>query len=301
VEKPSVKQGLPVEKKHALTAAFISGLLLSVVAGTHFVNMGKANPTVYEMKYLPTISIHSPANNTYINANEILLNFTITRPKGWEMTMSASDWTISQELQRVSIQVDGKFIKEVNVNSNLSSAPFNHFVYLANLTDGEHNIIVHAFASGFEYAQWWSSPYSFQISNSSLVHFTLDTVSPAIQILSIENKTYYTSDLLLNFTVDEFFTKVTYVLDGQENRTMTENFTLSGLPVGRHNITVYAWDVAGNLGASETVAFNIAKPEPEPFPTKLVAAASVATVVVGDVGLLIYFKKRRREAARYED
>jgi hypothetical protein len=53
---------------------------------------------------------------------------------------------------------------------------------------------------------------------------------------------------------------------------------------------MYATDAAGNTGASETVHFTIAKP----FPTALVAAASIATVAVVGIGLLIYFKKRKR-------
>ena len=35
-------------------------------------------------------------------------------------------------------------------------------------------------------------------------------------------------------------------------------------------------------------------PEPEPFPTTLVAATSVATVIIVGAGLLVYFKKYRR-------
>jgi len=286
-----------VEKKTLLTAIFISMLLLSAVAGTQLVNLGKANPTVYEMTYLPVISVHSPANNTYINVDEILLNLTVTRPREWEMTMSGPDWKISQELQSITIQVDKKFYRSVTVNSNLSSAPFNYFIYLTDLKDGEHTLTVYAFASGFEYAQWWSHPpRSFTIKSSSLVHFTLDTTSPAIQILTIENKIYYTPDLQLNFTVNEPTSKVTYVLDGQDHVAVTENSTLPGLPVGEHNVTVYAWDAAGNVGASETITFTIAEPpEPEPFPTPIFIAP-IALVSVAGVGLLVYFKKRQKES-----
>jgi len=46
-------------------------------------------------------------------------------------------------------------------------------------------------------------------------------------------------------------------------------------------------------GVSETIAFNIEVAEP--FPTMPVAAASVATVAVAGVGLLVYFGKRNRQ------
>jgi hypothetical protein len=82
-------------------------------------------------------------------------------------------------------------------------------------------------------------------------------------------------------------------LDGQENVTVAGNTTLANLPYGEHNVTVYATDNVGNI-ASETITFTIAEPEPEPFPTTLVATGAVATIAVVGVGLLVYFKKRKR-------
>ena len=69
--------------------------------------------------------------------------------------------------------------------------------------------------------------------------------------------------------------------------------TLAGLAYGVHNVTVYAVDMAGNIGTSETISFTIAE-EPELFPVVPVAAASVASVALIGVGLLVYFKKRKR-------
>jgi hypothetical protein len=54
-------------------------------------------------------------------------------------------------------------------------------------------------------------------------------------------------------------------------------------------LTVYAKDEAGNVGASETILFTVNVP----FPTTLVIA-SVSTVAVVGIGLLVYFKKRKR-------
>jgi hypothetical protein len=84
-----------------------------------------------------------------------------------------------------------------------------------------------------------------------------------------------------------------YSLDGKENITISGNTTLNGLAYGAHNVTVYATDASGNTGVSETAYFTIAK-ESEPFPAAPVAAASVTTIAVVGVGLLIYFKKRKR-------
>jgi hypothetical protein len=65
---------------------------------------------------------------------------------------------------------------------------------------------------------------------------------------------------------------------------------LTELTEGEHSLTVYATDYAGNVGATETVTFTVAKPEP--FPTATVVA-SAATVAAISAALLVYFKKRR--------
>ena len=73
--------------------------------------------------------------------------------------------------------------------------------------------------------------------------------------------------------------------------TINGNTTLTDLPNGYHNITVYATDEAGNTGASETVYFSVEVPEP--FPISTIAAVSVAIVAVTGAGLLIYFRRRK--------
>lgn len=101
----------------------------------------------------------------------------------------------------------------------------------------------------------------------------------------------------MNFTVNKSFSKISYVLDGQDNMTIDGNATLTGLSNGVHNITVCAWDAAGNIGSSETITFTVAAvTAPEPFPVTFVSAVTVASVATVGAGLLLYRKKRRREA-----
>jgi N-acetylneuraminic acid mutarotase len=118
-----------------------------------------------------------------------------------------------------------------------------------------------------------------------------DSTAPELTVASPENKTYHTVDVALNFTVNEPVSLMRYELDGETAVEISGNTTLVGLAVGAHNLTVSAFDAAGNMGASETVFFAIA--EPEPFPTVLVATASGASVAIIAVGLLLYFRKRR--------
>jgi hypothetical protein len=136
--------------------------------------------------------------------------------------------------------------------------------------------------------------YGFNTTGSSSVSFTIDTTPPSVIISSMKDETYSESEILLDFTTSEPVSQTSYVLDGQENVTVAGNVTLAGLSCGVHNVTVYAWDSAGNAGASETVFFAITEPEQEPFPTTLVATASGVSAALVCLGLLVYFKKRKR-------
>jgi N-acetylneuraminic acid mutarotase len=117
-----------------------------------------------------------------------------------------------------------------------------------------------------------------------------DSTAPKITVLSPENRTYYTTSISLNFTVDEPSSWMRYKLDAKNVSEITENITLTDLSCGKHNITFYATDVAGNTGTSKTIYFTIK--EPTPFPTTLVAAAAVTVAAIG-VCVLVYFKKRK--------
>jgi hypothetical protein len=139
-----------------------------------------------------------------------------------------------------------------------------------------------------------TTPYA---TNEQYTPFGYGTVLLAVTVVSPQNRNYTSSSVSLIFTVNKPALWMGISLDGQETTAVTGNTTLQGLSFGLHNVTVYAKDEFGNTGASETVNFTVAKqpePEPKPFPTTLVATASGASVAVIVIGLLIYFKKRRR-------
>lgn len=120
---------------------------------------------------------------------------------------------------------------------------------------------------------------------------TIDSTPPSITILSPENRTYNTKDLNLNFTLNEPVTWMCYSLNGEDNITVTGNSTLTALSEGSHTLIVFANDIVGNVGASGTITFTVAK-EPESFTATVVATASGASVAVVGLGLFFYFKKR---------
>ena len=161
---------------------------------------------------------------------------------------------------------------------------------LPELSEGSHNLTVWVRAEHDEVT--WYIPLWAAFSKT--ITFTVDTIAPSVLVLSPENSTYKASKASLNFTINEPFSEVAYCLDGQENMTISGNTTLTELPNGDHNVTVYATDEAGNTGASETVFFIV--DAPAPFPTTLVTAASIAIVAVVGASLLVYFRKRRRQA-----
>ena len=262
--------------------------LFTGVAGTQGVNLVKAIPPEIEYKTPPTISVHSPRNNDNFSVNSVLLNFTVKKPENW---LIHGGYAAQQILKSVNYQLDGKHSDLTSVNSALES-PFDYSVNLTNLTDGVHSLKVYAYASGWVIQMNGFYEYEVPINSSSnIVYFTVDTTSPQIMFLSLEKQTYCTSNVPLNFTVSELTTQIKYSLDGQENVTIAGNETLTNLPYGEHNITVFAKDEGGNSWASETINFNLAR-APEPFPVVPVTATSVTVAFVG-VGLLLYFKKHK--------
>jgi hypothetical protein len=116
---------------------------------------------------------------------------------------------------------------------------------------------------------------------------------PEIALISPENKTYAVKEIALTLTVNEPDSRMRYELDSGTPVEFSGNITLTELSLGSHTLSVYATDEAGNVGASENIAFTVATPEP--FPTNLVITASGASLAVVCVALLVYFKKRKRK------
>ncbi len=170
-------------------------------------------------------------------------------------TDKTSNWT--------AYSLDGK--QNVTVTGNRT---------ITELTNGLHNVLVYA-----------NDPLG-NIGASQTINFTI-AVPPKISILSPLNKTYTNSNVQLTFNVDNPATWLGYSIDQQLNTTLTGNTTISGLPLGEHNLTIYANDTYGNRVASKTIYFSII----QPFLTVTVAIISVITIIVVAAGLLVYHKK----------
>ena len=136
---------------------------------------------------------------------------------------------------------------------------------------------------------FWNIDITRYATNEQYTPFGYGTVPPEITVVSPKNEACTSADVTLDFTVNKQASWLGYSLDGEGNVTVTGNVTLSGLPDGLHNVTVYARDEFGNLGVSETSSFTV----DESFPVVPVAVASAASICVVGVGLLVYFKKRK--------
>ena len=172
-------------------------------------------------------------------------------------------FTVDKAVNWTSYSLDGK--DNVTITGNTT---------ITGLSAGLHNITVYA-EDEFE-----------NIGASETIKFTIALV---IHVLSPERRTYDTSSIPLNFTVNSALAQITYCLNGEKNSTVSGNTTLNGLANGDYALTVYAKDEAGNVGASETILFTV----DVPFPTTLVIVSIITVAVVG-IGLLVYLKKRNR-------
>lgn len=179
-------------------------------------------------------------------------------------------FTLSESTSRVSYRINGEAEVEVSGETTLPRLP-----------DGAHSVVVYA------------SDLSGNAGASDVIHFSVDTSPPSISILSPQNQTYITTELLLDFTLNETASWTGYSLDSQEIVTFTGNISLTGLAYGSHSIKIYANDTYGNTATSDTIYFTV----PEPFPVFWVAASTVL-IAGGSVAFLLYLRQSRKASKK---
>ena len=265
-------------KKTASAIPLISVLLFTFLVGTQSIDLAHANfvPTSPET-IPPLISIISPTNTTY--ETKVLLHLNITAIAYYQYVNYVSYTLDSQE----------------HVAYSEETTDLNWSTILEGLSEGAHSLKVYAscksyYATSTSGGALYSRIYG---ASSDIVNFTV-VYPPEISILSLENKTYNTNNISLDFTVNEPVSKIEYCLDGQEKLIIDGNVTLTGLSDGLHNVTVYAADMDGYVGISETAYFKI-----EAFPTALViASVIIVAVVVVFAVFLLYQRKHKHQSIK---
>jgi len=123
------------------------------------------------------------------------------------------------------------------------------------------------------------------------------TTKPDIQMLSSENRTVSSSNVTLSFTVDKATSWIGYSLDGQQNVTVTGNFTIANMTNGIRNLSIYANDTFGNIGV-QTANFTVELPTPAPANSPIAAQTlpiiAVVTVLAVIVVSLLLLRRHRK-------
>jgi parallel beta-helix repeat protein len=144
------------------------------------------------------------------------------------------------------------------------------------------------------------SPYQIIMWGRDLVDryplmqpWTGNGLPPVIHILSpAENANISADEVSLNFWLSRATSEIKYSLDSQQTVTINENFTLTKLTNGNHNLTLYATGLSGNEAQPRTINFTISKPPLQPNSIALFAAVPILVVIIVGAVLLLLRRKR---------
>ena len=135
-------------------------------------------------------------------------------------------------------------------------------------------------------------PYATKVSAlvEAYVPFGYRSI-PIIEVVSpLSDGVYNSSSVDLVFVVDRPVGLLYYCVDGGANVTVAGNTTLLGLSGGVYNVTVFAEDVFGNVGVSETVVFSVVSQPDFILTVSVVVALGVVSVLVV---MVVLFLRRR--------
>jgi hypothetical protein len=299
----------------ALTVSIV--IFVAALSGALLINSARANPYSHIFPIPsgevdprsdtqpPKITILSPEHNSTFNTTSLPISFKVEVGES-KSAYSSMVWNVYYETDWLENQ---SYVYEYVPNSSQQPNPtqteYSTILNLTGIPEGRHSIIIFATERGTYYeppfSEWpmWAlefevKSYGFQIVGASTIAFIVDVTPLTVTVFPVTSRILSESgaaDVALNFTVNGSASRISYALDGQDNVTIAGNATLPSVSIGEHNVRVYAWDAAGNVGVSEIVVFTVA--EPESFPTVLVVLVSAASIVaVATGGLLVYHKRR---------
>jgi len=188
------------------------------------------------------------ANDSVGNVNNTSVTFTVD--------------TIPPEITIISPENKTYNTSEILLNISVDD---NSGEIWYSLDDGENNDTYNSadnitLNEGLNTLIVWANDSVGNVNNTS-VTFTVDTIPPEITIISPENKTYNTSEILLNISVDDNSGEIWYSLDDGENNdtyNSADNITLNE---GLNTLIVWANDSVGNVN-NTSVTFTIKLPDP---------------------------------------
>jgi len=269
------------------TPLIFSISLPSLADGLHYICINASGwclfaPTLYGTMFANYVAgtsgmidftINAPPNISVLSPEDQIYNVTTSAPL---------IFTTDEPVTWMAASLDGQ--SNITIAGNTT---------LTDLTEGSHMLQV--------YAQVPTG----SIGASEIVTFTVD-FPPNITLLEPIDMPYNTTDIPVEFNVSKSVSWIGYSLDDQDNVSISGNMTLFDLPYGEHILTIYAADVYGNVGQSQTVTFArypLMAFAPPPYPMYLTledhltlfTGAALAVAVLTALVLLLR-RKRRREA-----
>jgi hypothetical protein len=228
-----------------------------------YLGLAVVNDLIYAIggfngQWLSTSEVYTP-----LDYGTVPPKVVITSPDNRTYQQPTLSYTLNRAVSWMGYSIDGK-----------ANNTFVSETILSGLSQGAHSVKIYANDS------------SGNMGVSDTVYFSIDTIAPRISIITPANQSYGSTDLHLQFTVDDPNATLAYSLDGQASIAMIGNLTLVALSNGGHNVTVYAIDSLGNA-SEESVYFEVA-----PFPWLLLIAVLVIVIIVV-AGGYIYYRGRR--------
>jgi len=190
----------------------------------------------------PEIVIFSPLQNQTYHTDV---------PMAFSLTLSGNG-PDSDALTSLNYSVDGK--PSVAVSFSHSFAPYvptNFDDTLMDLSNGVHNLVIHG-STIMDLS--FSSNVSFTVNSNTQF---ADNNPPTVSILSPQNQTYASNGAILNFWVNKPIAYAEFSINNRANATIFGNDTELDYVDGENSLTVYAVDVADNVGVSDTIRFAV--------------------------------------------
>jgi len=160
------------------------------------------------------------------------------------LSASASD---NVGVSKVEFYVDGSLV------ATDTASPYSTTVDSTTLSNGSHSLVAKAYDAAGNVGT--SSTVSFSVSNSSG-----DTTPPTVS--ATESGSSGTITLSASASDNVGVTKVEFYVDGTLVATDTASpysttYNSTALANGSHNLVAKAYDAAGNVGTSSTIAFSV--------------------------------------------
>jgi hypothetical protein len=317
--------------EHNKSVARIAVILLLISLSVIEVEVAEANPIPYPSTpstELPTLVVRSPKNySDYYADGTFKLDFIIIQPESWNTyytKMGIRLPIIGQCMLYLYLDGTHNFPQRFPRSSTVT----DYTATFSNLTGTEHVVQIVVVARAYYEAYYTRNDETITTGNTNntyitqTIHFQLEPDSKVVSfqeypqavskdpypnpptpipiIISPQNTNYTTNNIAqftlpLTFAINATVSWIGYSLDNQTRITIHDNKTLSELSIGSHNITLFASDIFGNMGISNTTNFTITEqvaPNSD-FQPILLALSFVIFIVVLVVGVILYKRRKR--------